>query len=271
MKHCGIVKLAIAAAVSIAFFSSSFPVQAKNSGQASKAYAVLLAKYVVPGTDGLNRVQYAKWQAAQADRDGLAEVIRGMEAQKPSAMKRNEAYAYWANLYNAATLKVILDAYPVKSIRDIKSTGTGLLDLKAYAGPWRTKRLTVEGRELSLDEIEHEIMRPTFKDPLVHYSVNCASIGCPNLPPKPWDAATLESDLDGAARAYVNSPRGAAVLGGKLTVSSIYSWFEEDFAGSQKGVFAHLSKYASPGLAAKLKGRAGYDHHDYNWALNEAK
>jgi hypothetical protein len=237
---------------------------------APKGYAELLAKYISPSSDGLNRVAYGKWQASQSDRAKLSEVINAMVAQKPSAMPRNDAFAYWANLYNAVTLGVILDAYPVKSIRDIKSTGTSLLDFKSFTGPWRTKRVIVEGNELSLDEIENSILRPTFKDPRVHYSINCASVGCPNLRQKPWAGQTLDADLDDAARAYINNPRGVSVgRDGTVTVSSIYSWFEEDFGGSKAGVFAHLRKYASADLAAKLRDKTTFSH-SYDWALNEA-
>jgi hypothetical protein len=123
-------------------------------------------------------------------------------------MSAAEAFAYWANLYNALTLDVVLNAYPVTSIRNIKSRGAGF-DLKALFGPWRTKLVTVAGRRLSLDDIEHEIMRPTFRDPRVHYAVNCAAVGCPNLWPQVWPANSLNHDLDRAARTYVNDPRGA--------------------------------------------------------------
>ena len=101
-------------------------------------------------------------------------------AARPSTLARAEAFAFWANLYNALTLKVVLERHPVRSIRDIRSSGVPF-DPKGWIGPWRTRLVTVEGRRLSLDDIEHEVMRPTFRDPRVHYAVNCASIGCPNL------------------------------------------------------------------------------------------
>jgi hypothetical protein len=183
-------------------------------------------------------------------------------------MSRAEALAYWGNLYNAVTLKVVIDRYPVASIRDIK--GGSWLDPKAYLGPWREPRVTVEGgRRLSLDDIEHAIMRPTFKDPRVHYVVNCASYGCPNLMERAWRAATLEADLEAAARAYVNHPRGVAVLpSGALRVSSIYRWFIEDFGGTDDGVLAHLRSHAAPALAQRLAGTPSIAEHDYDWSLN---
>jgi hypothetical protein len=233
------------------------------------AYDALLKRYVVVAPDGVNRVDYARWHATKADRAALDGVIAAKAGQKPSTMKREEQFAYWANLYNAITLKVILDNYPAKSIRDIKSSGVWL-NPQAFLGPWVAKRVTVEGKELSLDEIEHAIMRPTFKDPRVHYSVNCASYGCPNLPPKAFTAATLEADLDAGARSFVNHPRGALVKAdGSLQVSSIYHWFKVDFGGTDAGVIAHLKQYAEPALRAKLDATTTIGGHAYDWALND--
>lgn len=124
---------------------------------------------------------------------------------------------------------------------------------------------------MSLDDIEHETMRPTFRDPRVHYAVNCASIGCPNLWPRAWRATTLERQLDAAAAAFVNHPRGVTVLpDGRLRTSSIYSWFREDFGGSEAGVVAHLRRYAAAPLAARLTERTAIAGDSYDWALNNA-
>jgi hypothetical protein len=243
---------------------------AETVGGGVAAFDSLLARYVVLGSDGVNRVDYARWKSSGPDVASLDQFIQSQSALAPSKMSKPEQLAYWANLYNAITLKVIVDAYPVASIRDIKSKGVWL-DPKAFTGPWVEKRVTVEGRELSLDEIEHAILRPQFKDPRVHYSVNCASFGCPNLRAVAWKAATLEADLDAAARAYVNHPRGAAVEGGALKVSSIYKWFQGDFGGSSAGVIAHLEAYAEPGLAKKLDGVKAVGSDDYDWSLNDIK
>ena len=181
---------------------------------------------------------------------------------------RARAFATWINLYNAVTLQVVLERYPIASIRDIRSEGTGL-DPRALIGPWRTKRVTVEGRRLSLDDIENTILRPTFHDSRVHYAINCASIGCPNLMPRAWRAETLEADLDAAARAYVNHPRGVSVnANGSLRASSIYRWFRADFGGSDANVIAHLRRYGSPELAQGLAGATRIAGHGYDWALN---
>lgn len=230
----------------------------------------LFGRYLVLPADGVARVRYGAWKANAADMAALNGWITAAAAARPSAMARNEAYAYWANLYNALTLKVVLERYPVRSIRDIRSTGVPL-DPKGWFGPWRTRLVTVEGRRLSLDDIEHETMRPTFRDPRVHYAVNCASIGCPNLWPRAWRAAMLEQELDAAAAAFVNHPRGATVLAdGRLRVSSIYTWFREDFGGSEAGVIAHLRRHAAPALAARLNDRTVIAEDAYDWALNDA-
>lgn len=225
------------------------------------AWDGLLARHVRESADGVNRVDYGRWAASAADRAALTAYIRALEGARPSAMPRAEAFAYWANLYNAVTVDTVLARYPVASIRDIRSEGGGL---KGLIGPWQTKKVTVEGKRLSLDDIEHGIMRPTFRDPRVHYAVNCASIGCPNLMPRAWRAATLEADLDAAASAYVNNPRGVRVTPQGLRVSSIYHWYAADF-GDLK---AHLARYAAPALAAQIRAAPRIAGHGYDWRLN---
>lgn len=232
-------------------------------------YGDLLARYVVASPDGINRVRYGAWTAAGADWQALLAFIDAERRLNPSMMAPHERFAYWTNLYNALTLAVVLDAYPVRSIRAIKSEGR-LFDLKSLRGPWRTKLVTVEGQSMSLDDIEHGALRAAFNDPRIHYAVNCASLGCPNLLPRPWQVETLDADLNAAARAYVNHPRGVTVLApGNLKVSSLYKWYEEDFGGSQDGVVAHLRRYADPPLATLLAGPVGIADYGYDWWLND--
>jgi len=229
----------------------------------------LFTRYLTLPADGVSRVDYGRWKANAPDMAALNGWIEGAAARRPSAMARDAAFAFWGNLYNALTLKVVLDRYPVRSIRDIRSSGVPF-DPKGYFGPWRTRLVTVEGRRMSLDDIEHETMRPTFQDPRVHYAVNCASIGCPNLRPHAWREATLEAELDEAARDFVNHPRGAMFRAdGGLRVSSIYTWFREDFGGSEAGVIAHLRQYATGDLAQRLATATRIAEDAYDWALND--
>jgi hypothetical protein len=229
------------------------------------AWDRLLKTYVRPDADGLNRVDYAAFK-----RDGqaaLKDYIAKLEAVDPATLPRPEQFALLANLYNAKTADIVLDHYPVKSIRDI-SLGGGLLGVFT-GGPWKAKALEMKGVELSLDDIEHGMLRPVFKDPRVHYAVNCASVGCPNLGTEAFTGAQLDAQLDAAARAYVNHPRGADPKPDGLVVSSIYDWYQQDFGGSEDGVIAHLKTYADPALAQKLEGTTSIADYAYDWSLND--
>lgn len=229
----------------------------------------LLSRYVTAHADGVNRVAYARWKASAADLAALDTALAAFARQSPSRLSHNEAFAYWANLYNALTLKVVLAQFPVASIRDIRSEG--VLDPRGLIGPWRTRLVSVEGRRLSLDAIENAILRPLARDPRVHYSINCASMGCPNLPLSAWRAETLDADLDRAAHAFINHPRGVSARDdGTLRVSSIYVWFRSDFGGGDAGVLAHLRRHAAPRLAQHLAGQPRIGGHAYDWAINAA-
>lgn len=259
--------------VMIAFAVALFGAVSVSQAQSqSGAYGELLARYVSAAPGGIHLVNYGKWKASAADLKRLDAYLAHLQGLKPSRMDRDEAFAFWTNLYNAATLKVVLDRYPVKSICDIKSEGTSLLDFKALYGPWRTELVTVEGRNMSLDDIEHGTLRKQYDDPRVHYALNCASIGCPNLKLTPWTAEKLDADLDAAARAYVNHPRGVTVRAdGRLDVSSIYVWFPEDFGGGERGVVRHLRKHAEAGLKEKLTLNTSVASDHYDWSLNDLR
>lgn len=229
------------------------------------AWEKLLKTYVKPGSDGLNRVDYSAFKAS--GQGELKLYISRLEKVDPQTLDRNEQFALLANLYNAKTIDIVLDAYPVKSIKDI-SLGGGLF-ASLTGGPWKAKVLKLKGADLSLDDIEHGILRPVFKDPRVHYAVNCASVGCPNLQAEALTGAKLEAQLDAGARAYINHPRGVSVSAGGVMTSSIYNWFKADFGNSDAGVLAHLRKYANPELAAKLGAASGLSGHQYDWSLND--
>ncbi len=225
------------------------------------AWGGFLSRYVQPDATGLNLVRYGA--VTPGDKQALKGYIASLEAAQPTAMNRDAAMAYWINLYNAKTVDLILDNYPVESIRKI---GGGLFS----SGPWDDKNMTVEGRSLSLNDVEHGILRPIWNDPRIHYAVNCASIGCPNLATQAWNSGNLAGMLDQAARSYVNHPRGASVEGGRLYVSSIYEWYQVDFGGNDAGVIAHLRQYASGDLANALGGVTAIANDRYDWNLNEA-
>lgn len=204
-----------------------------------------LKTYVTTHRDGVNRVAYQR--VSEFDKQALNNYIDRLVARPVSKLSRDEQRAYWINLYNALTIKLVLEAYPVRSIRDIDISPGLFTD-----GPWGKKIVTVEGEAVSLDDIEHRILRPIWRDPRLHYAVNCASIGCPNLRREALTALNAEAYLDTGARDYINNPRGAKIDNGRLIVSSIYEWFQEDFGGDDAGVIQHLRQYANGDLAAKL-------------------
>ena len=226
------------------------------------AWNRFLHSYVQIGTDGIARIPYAR--VAASDRGALSADLARLSHLPISRYSRREQFAFWVDLYNALTVQVVLDHYPVSSIRDL-SISPGLFSF----GPWGKKLIAVEGEALSLDDIEHRILRPIWRDPRIHYAVNCAALGCPNLQPEAFTAANTEGLLDKAARDYVNHPRGAAVAEGELTVSSIYVWYEADFGGTERAVIEHLKHYARPYLAAALAGVTRLSHDRYDWALND--
>ena len=222
-----------------------------------------LSRYVVAGPEGATRLAYAKVSAE--DRAALDSYLTNLGEQSIGNYPRDQQLAFWINLYNALTVQVVLDHYPVKSIRDIKIS-PGLLQV----GPWGKKLITVEGTEISLGDIEHRILRPIWKDPRLHYALNCASIGCPNLDPAAYTAADLDDRLTAAAAAFVNSPRGVRVHEGRIRISRIYDWFHGDFGGTDAAVFEHILRYASPDLRAAMRSIGKINDVTYDWRLNDA-
>lgn len=221
----------------------------------------ILQTYVVEGEDGLNRFDYGGLKENSADRAKLTAYIESYATLDMEALSEDEQFAAYANAYNALTIDHMVKRYPVRSIR------SGYI-----VGPWKRVKMTIDGEELSLDAIEHDVMREDWDEPRVHYAVNCASIGCPNLQTRAWVAETLDADLDAAAREFVNHPRGVTIRNrGGLQVSTIYKWFREDFGGSEQGVIDHLLEYAEPGLAAQIRANADIKKHDYDWGLNDVE
>ena len=138
-----------------------------------------------------------------------------------------------------------------------------------HAHFWGMDEWYLEGREVSLDDIEHRILRPIWRDPLVHYALNCASIGCPELQPEPFTVDNSQELLEQASRKYVAHSRGVKLSSERLTVSSIYIWFKEDFGGTDKKIIEHLMQYAGQDLAKRLQQVGKISDHSYDWSLNQ--
>jgi hypothetical protein len=222
----------------------------------------LLKLYVVKKSDGITRFAYKR--VSKLDRRRLDGYIRDISKTKIGKFNRDEQFAFWVNLYNARTVKVILDHPDAESIRDIDISPGFFAD-----GPWDKKMIVVDEIILSLNDIEHGILRPIYQDPYIHYAVNCASISCPNLLPVAFSAKNYGTLLDKAARAYINHPRGVRVEQGQIKVSSIYVWFAEDFGG-EAGVLEHIKKYTDrERVRVILHSRKSIAGHGYDWTLND--
>lgn len=221
-------------------------------------WADILQTYVSPGPQDVNRVDYSALKASDADREKLDIYIEAYSELDFGELTREERLAAWVNLYNAVTVRYIVGKYPVGTINPWYSRG-----------PWRSIKVRAGGEEVSLHQIEHEILRKQWPDePRLHYALNCASIGCPDLKTTPWRAETLEADLSAAARAYINHPRGVSPVGGSLRVSSIYKWYKEDFGGSETALIGHFLDYAEPSLAETIRKSPTISDYTYDWSLN---
>ncbi|MCU7797773.1 MAG: DUF547 domain-containing protein [Candidatus Thiodiazotropha sp. (ex Myrtea spinifera)] len=226
-------------------------------------WQAFIDRYLLAFEDGINRVNYAG--VSHSDRQSLTRYLDQLQKLSVDTMTRNQQLAFWINLYNAGTVSVILDHYPVESILDI-DISPGLFS----NGPWGKKLFSIDGQRLSLDDIEHRILRPLWRNPLIHYGLNCASLGCPNLQTVVFTADNADRLLEQAAKAFINHRRGASVSGDRLVVSSIYDWFKDDFGKNDAAVIQHLRQYAKDPLHKQLMNITKIDDDEYDWSLNQA-
>ena len=226
-------------------------------------WSAWLARSVDPSDRG-TRIAYGR--VPETDRQALEAIIERMSDVRISGYNRDQQLAYWINLYNALTARVVLEHYPVESPRDI-DISPGMFS----KGPWGRLLSAFEGDALSLNDIEHRIIRPIWDDPRIHYAVNCAAISCPDLRAEAYTGSAIGAQLDEQARSYVNDPRGVSIERGKVTVSKIYDWYIDDFGGTEEAVLDHLADYAEPPLAARLAQIGEIGDVAYDWSLNEAR
>ena len=248
--------LAVGLAVAAGFLATQSavvaqPAKAATASAEHAAFTTLLQRYVKSSKDGVNRVDYVAFKAK--GHAPLKAYIATLERAEPATYEPDRRKAFWINLYNAKTLDIVLARYPVASIRDIALPGP---DGSAGDGPWKANVLTVEGKAMSLDDIEKSKLAE-FKDVRIHYALNCLSIGCPNLLPAAFEAARIERQLDGAAGAFVNHPRGLSIKPGKVEASSIYEWYEAEFGG-----FPGRDRAPVEVCAAGVAGDAGRGEQD---------
>lgn len=228
-------------------------------------YARLLAKHLRPGTvDGV-RSMLVDYRALAADPDYQA-ALRNLASADPEALATDaERFAFWVNAYNLLAIETVVDRYPIASIKD---AGSFLFPV------WKRKVGTVGGRAMSLDEIEHGILRKRFREPRVHFAIVCASLSCPDLRAEPYVAERLDAQLAEQTSAFLGNPTKGLVPGEdgrSARVSSIFRWFADDFADAG-GVAAFVRAHAPSAVAARIAGLddAGLTYLDYDWSLNDA-
>lgn len=213
--------------------------------------------------EGTGRVDYALVQEREAQLDAYLKMVSEVALE---GLGDAEVFALYANAYNAYTLKTILERYPkIRSIRDIKE-------------PWKTSRWVVAGQTMSLDQMEHEVLRPRFKDPRVLFAVNCAAIGCPALRASAFTGAKLDAQLEAATKATCTNERYVRVTKkGWLELTKIFEWYGEDFVdpefkGSEGTVAEYVAKYATDEVAEHIRAKSPKPRFmEYDWDLNDVK
>jgi hypothetical protein len=197
---------------------------------------------------------------------GLVEELSGVDT---SRLARNEQLAYWMNLYNIATVKLIVDHYPVDSILDLSS---GLLNRHQV---FDQEHVSLGGRTVSLNHIEHEMIRKGFEDPRIHFAINCAALSCPPMRQEAFTGGAVQEQLSDQTTRFLNANTKIDRRGDKATVTDtkIMDWFDDDFDDWGGGVEAFLRKYLSGDTARRLEGvsRVSIKHAGYDWTLNDWK
>lgn len=221
----------------------------------------LLDKYLVTDhPSGIHRFKYR--QVVAEDKNRLERYLFNLQTVDPLKYNRREQMAYWINLYNALTVNLIIDKKPRFSIL---TTGKSWLP----KGPWDDRIASINNKKLTLNTIEHHILRPIWADYRIHFAVNCASLGCPNLQAKAFTSENLDSLLKQASHSFVSHPRALSISNGKLTLSSIFDWYLEDFAADEIELIAWLATVATPEQAEQLKKHTGKINYEYSWQLNK--
>ena len=181
----------------------------------------------------------------------LTSYLNSLSNNYPSETWSNdEKKAYWINAYNAFTIQLIIENYPISSIKDIKN-------------PWRIEFINLGDKTFSLNDIEHEILRK-MNDPRIHFGIVCASVSCPKLQNTAFEASNLDSKLDAATKEFLADPMRNNLTENSIEISKIFKWFAKDFK-NEGSLIDFLNKYAEITISQNAKK----SYKDYDWNLNE--
>ena len=248
--------IAIASLLNIGWCSScSAPKITSDSNPVSHAlWDSLLRQYV----DEYGLVNY---EDMAADSNQLTAYLQLLEQNVPDTDNWTEAeqMAYWINAYNAYTIQLILDHYPVAGIKEIKN------GIPFVNSVWDIKFINLGGEKFDLNNIEHGILRKEFADPRIHFALVCASMSCPKLQQFAFTAEQLDEQLDQAAQEFFNAPYRNNITGNPIGLSKILSWYWTDFKDTYVDRYALLEQYAE----TEIDRDAKIDFLDYDWSLNE--
>lgn len=227
------------------------------------AWNDLLSKYYNP-QKGMD------YKALKArDMATLNALRKRMAAVNVAALSPKEQLAYWINLYNISVAAIVTEKYPVDSIRDISTDP--IVRLNVFKKPYVSRG---QGK-MSLNDIENAKIREGFKDPRIHFAINCAAKSCPPIRPEAYLGSKLDAQLDDQTRKFLNGPygvrtekKGANVL---IHTTKIMDWFGDDFDKWGGGKVAFIRKYVSPDkqkMIDQAQGKTKLDFDDYSWTLN---
>ena len=203
----------------------------------------LLSKYV----SASGSVNY---EGLKEDHEKLRSYLALLAEEIPNdSWRREKALAYWINVYNAFTVDLIVSNYPLSSITSLDN-----------GNPWEKKRVKLAGKNYSLNNIEHDIIRPQFNDARIHFAVNCAARSCPKLLNTAWTENNLEKNLERLTQEFINSPNHNKIQKTKASLSKIFEWYKDDFGD----LVTFVNQYS----AVKIAEGAVIEYMDYNWSLN---
>lgn len=239
-------------------FSSGLFGQSKSAfDHTHAAFTDVLAKHVKN-----EQVDYAGLKKNPAPLNAYVDSLAAVPESAFKSWEKNQQLAYLINTYNAVTLKLVADHYPVKSIRDIGGE----------KGPWKQPVVRLFGKNQTLDYLEHNLLRPQYKEPRVHFAVNCASIGCPALRAEAFQATKLDAQMDEQARLFLRDAKKNKVDAKNKTLhlSEIFNWFQADFTEKSGTVEKFIAPYLQDADRVVVqKGSFTITYTKYDWTLNK--
>lgn len=237
--------------------SPKYKIASKSEPITHEDWDSLSKKHIT--ADGL-----VNYKGFQNDRKKLDAYLQKLSEHHPNDKNwsKEEQLAYWINAYNAFTVQLILDNYPIESIKDITS-GPSIAFINS---PWDIKFINIEGAEYDLNNIEHNFLRKRWEEPRIHFGVNCASISCPVLPQFAFTADKIYEQLDEQGRRFLNDPSKNKITANSIQISKIFKWFSGDFEKNGT-LIDFLNKFSD----TQINADAEIDYLEYDWGLNEAK